>query len=321
MRVLVTGAGLIATEVASLLAARGDTCVLYDVAPAAGAGHVQGDVTDQAALTAAARAFGAEAIVHTAALLSDALRADPVRGLQVNLLGTAAVLEAARRLALRRVVLCGSLTVLYPGFSTFGPAPIPEDAALHLLSQRPGSLYALTKLAGEQMGLIWRDRYGVDAVTLRLAAVLGDRPGPATSVPGRLFRRLVAAARAGGECVLDDPLLVWDGPEEFVDARDGAGAILAALDAARPAQGVYNIAHPRLWTLEDAAAAVAAAAGPFRLVRAAGGGTGFAGFPHIRPAPSSTDAALRELGFACRHDLTDSLHHWWCPPPGGDDPA
>jgi UDP-glucose 4-epimerase len=244
-----------------------------------------------------------------------------MQGLRVNLLGTAAVLEAARALALRRVVLCGSLTVLYPGFDAFGPDPIPEDAPMRLLSDRPGSLYGLTKLAGEQMGLIWRDRHGVDAVTLRFAAVLGDGPGPATSVPGRLFRRLVAAARSGDTCVLDDPLLVWDGPEEFVDARDCAAAVLAALDAESPAQGVYNIAHPRLWTLEDVAAAVARTVGPFRLVRAAGGGTGFAGFPHVRPAASSTDAARRELGFACRHDLTDSLRHWWLPPHEGDRPA
>jgi UDP-glucose 4-epimerase len=315
--VLITGAGLIGAETARLLSARGQPCTLMDLRPPPaailklpGVRFEPGDVTNAAALARAfARPVGA--VVHTAAMLSTAIRADPLRGLEVNIQGTARLLEAARRADVARVVQASSATVVYAGFDSLGPAPIPEDTPLRMLSQRPGSLYALTKLAAEQLALIWRADYGLPTVSLRFAAVVGGETGAPSSVPGRLIARLIAAARAGGRHRLDDPLLVWAGTEEFVDPRDCARAVLAALDAAEPAQGVYAVAHPRGWTLPALAQAVADRFGAFTLELPAPPVTGFAGFRHPRPAPTDLSAAARELGFTAAHDLTDSLAHWW----------
>lgn len=316
--IAITGAGLIGAQCARLLSARGQGCTLFDLRPPApevlalpGVRFVAGDVTDGAAL--ARLVAGASGVIHTAAMLSTGLRADPLRGLEVNLMGTARLLDAAARAGVGRVVIASSATVVYAGFEALGPDPIPEDAALGLVGGRPGSLYALTKLSGEHLALLWRDLYGLSTVSLRLAAVVGGDAGAPSSVPGRLVARLIAAARAGGTHRLDDPLLVWDGTEEFVDPRDCAGAMLAALDATDPAQGVYAVAHPQGWTLPDFAAAVAARFGAFALEIPPHPPCGFAGFAHPRPAPTDLRAAARELGFAARHDLSDSLAHWWSP--------
>lgn len=314
--IAITGAGLIGAECARALSARGEGCTLFDLHPPAsdvlalpGVRFVAGDVTDGAAL--ARLVAGAAGVIHTAAMLSTGLRADPLRGLEVNLMGTARLLDSARQAGVGRVVIASSATVVYAGFDRLGPGPIPEDAALGLIGGRPGSLYALSKLTGEHLALLWRDLYGLSTVSLRLAAVVGGDAGAPRSVPGRLVARLIAAARAGGRHLLDDPLLVWDGTEEFVDPRDCAAAMLAALEAPDPAQGVYAVAHPQGWTLPALAAAVADRFGPFTLEVPPHPPCGFAGFAHPRPAPSDLGAAARELGFAARHDLPDSLAHWW----------
>lgn len=316
--VVITGAGLIGTQCARRLSARGQPCTLIDLRPPPpevlalpGVRFVQADISrdDPAPLLA-----GADAVLHTAAMLSTGLRADPLRGLEVNILGTARLLMAASSAGLRRFVQASSATVVYAGFPVLGPGPIPEDARLGLLSHRPGSLYALTKQSGEHLALLWRDLYGLSTVSLRFAAVVGGDAGAPSSVPGRLMARLIAAARAGGEHVLDDPYLWWDGTEEFIDPRDCAGAMLAALDAPDPAQGVYAIAHPKGWTLAEVTRAVAARFGAFTLRTPSHPPTGFAGFAHLRPAPTDLSAAARDLGFAARHDLAESLDHWWATP-------
>ena len=69
---------------------------------------------------------------------------------------------------------------------------------------------------------------------LRYAAVLGNWAGPNNSIPGRLIRAVGAAKKNGGRLLIDDNTLVWNGGEEFIDARDCAYANVAALQAASP---------------------------------------------------------------------------------------
>lgn len=310
--VLITGAGTIGRTTAALLAAEGRRCLLADITavPDLPVECVACDITDIAALEALIVAREVQAVIHTAAMLATGLRSDPLRGLEVNLMGTANVLEASRRCGVERVVCISSATVLYPGFGSLPPGPIPEDAALRLLSDRPSGLYPMCKLAGEHMALLWRDLYGLSTVSLRFGAVLGGEGSAPTSIPGRLLRLLVDAARSGTRVHVDDPVLVWSGDEEFVDLRDCAGAIRAALDAPDPKQGVYAIAYPALHTMESFVAVLDRVMGPVGVTWPEGVTTGFAGFAHTRPGPSDTSAALRELGFSCRHDLEDTLRHW-----------
>lgn len=315
MSILVTGAGLIGRAAAERLVARGDKVVLLDIREPsdlpADVTFVSADVTNAEQIDRIIKEHSVEAVLHTAALLSTAMRADPVLGLRVNILGTVNLLEACRQHGIGRIVLISSTTVLYSGFSTLGPEPIPEDASLKLVSQRPGSLYAVSKLTCEQIALLYRDLHGLDTVSLRLGAVIGGDTDAPTSVPGRLFSTLIEAAGTGRTVELDDPLLVWRGKEEFVDVRDCARAAVAALDAECPETGVYNIAHSTQWSLDAVIAAINETHGKLSVDYDRTVKTGFAGFPHVRPAGSSVDAAHQELGFVATHDLYDSLRYWW----------
>lgn len=314
MNVLITGAGVIGTLTARLLAGRGDRVVLTDVREPAeippGCAFARCDVTDAPALDTLVRAHDVTHVVHTAALLSNAIRRDPVRGIAVNVMGTATVLDAARRLGLARVVCASSTTVAYSTFGSLQSEGVPEDIPLHLVSERPGSIYAATKIAGEHLALVYSDLYAVDAVVLRYAAVIGGPLDMPTSVPGRLLADLVSAARAGRPIRLEDPLLLWGGGEDFVDARDCARANVAALDAAAPRQRVYNVATGRSVDLPGFLAAVRTAWPTLDATVSAIPETGFAGFRHRRPAPTDVRAADEELGFRCLHDLADSVRYW-----------
>lgn len=314
MTVLVTGAGVIGGLTATLLAARGERVVMVDVrAPERSAAGIEFeicDVTDVEALASTIRRYNVERIVHTAAMLSTGIRQDPLAGIRVNVMGTANLLDLARRMGLKRVVCASSTTVAYTTFGAHGPTPIAEDEPLHLVSQRPASIYAAAKLAGEHLALLYRDLYGIDVVSLRYGAVLGgplDRP---TSVPGRLLAVLVAGARAGKTVALDDPLLLWGGREEFVDARDCARANLCALDADAPKQGVYNVASGDWHTLPEFVDAVRRRYPDLKVEYPAEIKTGFAGFPSQRPAPSAVECAGREIGFSAAYRLDAAIAHW-----------
>jgi UDP-glucose 4-epimerase len=318
---LVLGAGLIGGLTARLLVAQGERVVLADLCrPKAGgfggAGSVDTaalDVRDFDGLCDLVRRHGVTRIVHTAALLSTAIRRDPLAGVAVNVLGTANVLECARRMELGRIVLASSTTVAYNTFAAHGPQPLLEDDPIRPISERPASLYAVTKLTGEHLALAYHALYGVDVVNLRYAAVLGGDLDAPTSVPGKLMQRLVQGAREGRDVVLDDPLLTWGGREEFVDARDCARANVHALRARDPSQRVYHVATGQWCTLAEFVAAMQRLHPQLRVALGVEPTTGFAGFAHRRPAPSSIVAAQRDLGFECAFDLRQSLEFWTAP--------
>ena len=321
MTVLITGAGLIGRLTAAALREHGDAVVLADVREPARdfAGEVgdvgdvaavQCDVTDFARLEAIVEAHRVSTIVHTAALLSSAIRRDPLAGVRVNTLGTANVLEVARRHGLTRVVIASSTTVAYSAFGSLPPDAIPEDFASRAVSEAPASIYAATKVAGEHLALAYASLYDMSVVVLRYGAVLGAGREAATSVPGRLLASLLNAGQHKTPAQLDDPVLLWNGREEFVDARDCARANVAAVHAASPTQRVYNIATGEWFTVEEF---VGVARSHFPSLEVASMRLptgGFAAFPHRRPAPSDVGAAQRELGFRTTYSLDQTVAHF-----------
>lgn len=103
---------MIGCALAELLLARGEDIVLLDARqPAcvpAGTRFVTADVTDAAAIDRIVADHGVRDIVHTAAMLSTAMR-----GPSVDMPSTANLLQACRQHGLRRFSLAGSTTVLY----------------------------------------------------------------------------------------------------------------------------------------------------------------------------------------------------------------
>lgn len=324
MKTLVTGAGIIGCHTARLLLEAGDEVTLLDVNPqrdpiasivdSPGLRIVAADVTLFAQLQQIVQTHGIERIVHTAAMLSTGIRANPVHGITVNVVGTANILEVARQAGMQRVVLAGSTTVAYSTFEGLAGTVVPDDFAMRTISQRPGSIYAATKLHAEHLGLLYRDLYSLDVVTLRYAAVISAWPGPGTSVPGRVLAQLVGPAARGRTAVIDDPYTLWMGGEEFIDARDCALANLAALGAPAPRQAVYAVGMGCLHSFDDFEDAVRRVYPTLRVERTIEPTGGFAGFAHVRQAASDLEPIGRELGWQPQFNLRQAVAHFsaWC---------
>jgi UDP-glucose 4-epimerase len=247
------------------------------------------------------------AVVHTAAALSMAIRQTPTLAADVNLGGTVNLLEASRTCGVRRFVLASSTTLYYPTFRRPQTSPIREDFAFHAVSERPGSLYAASKMAAEFFTQHYADQFGLSVAILRYSAVLGLWAGPNNSVPGRLLATLLGQDAVNGRVAVTDPLLLWAGGDDFIDARDVAAANVAALDATALPSRVYTIGSGQLATFADFVAAARQVRPALAFDEVALPDSGFAGFPYRRTQPFDVSCARAELGFAARHDLRASF--------------
>lgn len=317
MTVLITGAGLIGCHTAALLAQRGERPVLLDIRPDPAAiaslvpdGQVvvaSGDITNRAAMLALFEQHRFTGVIHTAAALTLAIRARPHLAADVNIGGTVALMDAARATGVKRFLFASSTTV---AFSTFGDppkAPVVEDFPMRNVSQSPRALYTASKLAGEWFLRLYGEQFGLDWGVLRYGAVLGLWAGPNNSVPGGLMATLLGRGAKAGRVRLEEPLHLWTGGEDFVDARDVAMANVAALDAPALPSRVYNISSGRMTSLDDFLAAARQVRPDLAFETAPVPPTGFAGFPWGRDYPFDISAAGRDFGYRPRHDIASSL--------------
>jgi dihydroflavonol-4-reductase len=170
VRVLVTGAtGFTGGHLARALAARGDSVAALvrpgslGTAGLAGAGVtlVVGDLRDRHALAAAAD--GVDVVYHIAAMYRQAgLRDDVYRA--VNATAVTDVVEAAARGGARRVVHCSTVGV----HGDIEHPPANEDAPL-----KPGDIYQVTKLEGEQFARQAGSRLGIEVTVVRPTGIYG----------------------------------------------------------------------------------------------------------------------------------------------------
>lgn len=165
-RILITGAaGRVGALLRQRLAADGRVLRLLDLRPlTAGDGEevVTGSVADPDLMLAACS--GVDAVVHLAGYAGEA---DWAEILAVNIDGTHTVFEAARLAGVPRVVFASSNHAV-------GYHPAGEDAPDDLFP-RPDTFYGVSKAAGEALGSLYHDRYGLDVVCLRIGTCV-DRP-------------------------------------------------------------------------------------------------------------------------------------------------
>jgi UDP-glucuronate 4-epimerase len=159
-----------------------------------------------------------------------------------NVRTTEAVMHAAARAGIRRVVLASSSSVYGPV-----PGPVREDAR-----PRPLSLYGRSKRRAELLAARLALRHGLELITLRYFTVYGPRQRPDMA-----FARFMRAA-AGG----DEMPLLGDGRQrrDFTYVEDAAEATALALERGRPG-AVYNVAGGRPVALADALRMLGAALG------------------------------------------------------------
>ena len=158
MIVLITGGGFLGQRLGRQLAASGHSVRFLDLAyaPAPGLDWRVGDVASP--IDVARALDGCSHVVHLAALLTPACAANPLRGAQVNVIGTLNVFEAARQAGLEHVVYASSASV-------YGP----DDPA----QPRPATLYGVWKLASEGIARTCFADHGLGSVGLRPLVVYG----------------------------------------------------------------------------------------------------------------------------------------------------
>jgi uronate dehydrogenase len=171
-RVLITGAaGRIGTWLRGGLPERGWAVRCLDVVPVPderpGEEQIVADVTDLAAMADATR--GVDAVVHLAGISGESTW--PAIS-HANIEGTYAVMEAARRAGVQRVVLASSNHAT--GFT-----PRPADGLLREedAPPRPDTYYGVAKVTMEALGSLYAHRYGMDVVCLRIGSAF---PEPTT---------------------------------------------------------------------------------------------------------------------------------------------
>lgn len=195
--VVTGGAGRIGTylrEAGGGLAARGWRLRLVDAvepdpAPRDGETFTGVDLTDEEAVERLVPVLtGAAGVVHLAGIPSED---SWTRVRRANIDGTYRLLEAARRAGVPRVVLASSNhSVGY--YPTDRVAPVDR-------TPRPDSFYGVSKVAGEALGSLYADKYGLEVVSLRIG-LCADRPGTTFDLgiwlsPGDAVRLVDAALR------------------------------------------------------------------------------------------------------------------------------
>ena len=297
---LVTGgAGFIGSSLVRRLAERGARVRAFDnlssghlenLAGLEGAVEfVRGDLRDAAAVREAVR--GMDHVFHVGALASvQASVDDPATTHEVNVTGTLNVLLAAREAGVDRVVFSSSASVYGDG---------PEMPKREDMAPAPLTGYALSKLAGEHYGRIFRGLYGLKFFALRYFNVFGPRQDPASHYAAviPLFMRAYAAGR--------QPTIYGDGGQtrDFTYVEDIVSANLRCLSAPEDAAGgVYNVAYGGRVSVNELAAQIAALAGrPFAPTYAP------ARAGDIRESQADASLARRVLGWTPGHTFADGL--------------
>jgi nucleoside-diphosphate-sugar epimerase len=190
---------------------------------------VKGDVLSISELT---KAFeGADAIVHLAAIPIYTGVGEEENIWRVNCDGTFNVLEAARRVGVRDIVLASSVCAWGPIFwsTPQTPAYFPID---ELLPNRPDDMYGMSKAIGEVLAYGYSRRYKQRIASLRLATVgLFDQDYWISAVENVANPDHMLAAVANPEQPSAGDMRMSDFVYQYVDPRDVAQAFRLALKA------------------------------------------------------------------------------------------
>jgi len=231
VRAVVTGgAGFIGSHVAEALLARGDDVTVVDDLSNGkrenvpdGARLVVADIRD-GGLGPVFEKARPEVVFHLAAQVDVRVSVErPAHDASVNVIGTVAVLEAARGVG-AQVVFSSTGGAIYGECD--GPAP--ESA-----ERRPLAPYGVSKLAGEEYLAAYNRLYETSNVSLRYGNVYGPRQDPHGEA-GVVAIFLGALAKGQAPRIFGDGLQTRD----YTYAGDVARASLAA---AGHGGGVFNV--------------------------------------------------------------------------------
>jgi UDP-glucose 4-epimerase len=177
---------------------------------------VEGSVADRELLAELMQ--GADYVFHLAALWLYECVHEPRSALEINVIGTYNVIEAARDAGVKKVVYSSSASVYGDALFT----PMTEE---HPFNNR--TLYGATKIAGEQFLRAFHEQAGLDYVGLRYMNIYGPRmdyKGSYVSVIMKVLDRIDEGL---------PPVVFGDGSQayDFIHVSDIARANVLALKA------------------------------------------------------------------------------------------
>jgi uronate dehydrogenase len=254
-RLLITGAaGNMGTTLRPLLRGDGRLLRLLDLAPVTGEPDdevIQADVTDAAAIADACA--DVDAVLHLCGISVEAPFEDILR---TNVVGTANLLEGARKAGVKRVVLASSNHAV--GFYRRADVPPGGDGLPGDLLPQPDTYYGWSKAAIESLGALYHHRFHMDVVAIRIGTCFPEPVGsrglatwlsPADAV--RLVEACLTAKEPGFRIVWgvsDNRRRWWSlaearelGYESHDDAEEFAEARIAEFGEVDVADPVHNL--------------------------------------------------------------------------------
>ena len=156
-------------------------------------------------------------VIHLAALQVPACRADPVRGAQVNVVGTVAILAASAAAGIRTPVAYASSAAAFAAVDGDGTPPAEP-------SGHPDTHYGVFKLANEESARVFAADADLPSIGLRPYVVYG--PGRDQGLTSAATQAMLAAVR--GEAFV----VPYSGRSQLQYAPDAAAAFVAAARSA-----------------------------------------------------------------------------------------
>ncbi|AXK81507.1 NAD(P)-dependent oxidoreductase [Pseudolabrys taiwanensis] len=254
-----------------------------------------GDIVDMPRLLGVIKEHKVSHIVHAAAFVGAVSAANPALSIQVNVMGTVNVLEAARLFDVKRVVFTSAKGIYGPVLGEYGPPhykPMPED-----MPKNPQRIYDSAKLMAEQTTLYYANSFGVDAAIVRFATTYGPgktarhgKMGVTSQIVENPFHGLPFIHPYGAEA-----------KDDFIYNKDSALGIYLATVAEKVPSRVYNIGSGVGVGLNDIAAAVRKRIPGAKIE--IGPGDNFLGMPYPPHGVYDVSRAHNELGFKPEYDV------------------
>ncbi len=251
MTLLITGGtGANAALIVQEFVRRGETPVLFDIAPKPAilgeTAHqvkiIRGDVTDFYQLLNVIKSEEVDRIIHTAWYWTKPIYGkDPVTDFKVNLLGTFNVLEAARILGVKKVVFTSSWQM----FSSGSKMPMPED-----YPKTPRNTYGAGKLAMEMWGESYADNYGLDFIGLRFPSIYGLRPIEILPDKTHAYVEWMVVNSVRGKPIR---IVADNTKQQMLYLKDLANAVILASICEKPKHKIFNIGTDEYFSIKEIA--------------------------------------------------------------------
>ncbi len=232
MRVLVTGAGgFVGGHLVPTLRGAGHEVV--GTALDTGDGLIAMDITDEDAIERVVGDVRPDAVFHLAGQSSVSLSwKEPALTYEVNANGTHYLLDALQR---HRPDCKVHIAASSDEYGKVDPSECPIDESAPL---RPVSPYAVSRVAGEWIGRMFHESFGLHVVVTRAFMHIG--PGQPASFATADWARQIAMAEVGRA----EPVVTVGNLKirrEFGDVRDVVKAYIAVLEKGEPGDA-YNVA-------------------------------------------------------------------------------